>query len=80
MSNGDLRRSWFNGKANSDGGQVAAAPSGVIGFFTLSYTAILSDPVTFNELLVLLLDFSSIYSIWIIEGFRRGNSLTFPQL
>ncbi len=53
---------------------------GILDFLTISYSAIIQNPISFNQLLVLWMDFVPMYSIWMIEGHRRGNILTFSQL
>jgi hypothetical protein len=80
FSNGALKGSLLNtdGLANVD--QFSTTLRGIVEFLTISYTAMIGDPVAFNGLLVVLIDFAPIYGIWVIEGYRRGNVLTFSQL
>jgi hypothetical protein len=56
------------------------ASPGLLDFLVLSYRSMIENPIPLNEVFVLWADFIPIYGIWIIEGYRRGTSMTFAKL
>jgi hypothetical protein len=81
ISTRDGRNSWlFNSNAYSGTESGLLTASGVLEFLTLAYLSIIRHNDAFYALVLLLFDFHSVYGIMMIEGYRRGTSLTFAQL
>ena len=81
MSTGDWRNSrLFNVNAYSEPQSRLTDPAGQLELLTLAYHSIIRHNDSFYTLVLLLFDFHSVYGIMLIEGYRRGTSLTFAQL
>jgi hypothetical protein len=81
IATGDWRNSWlFNPNRSSEAESGSPAAADILESLTLVYLSLIRHNDAFYTLVLLLFDFHSVYGIMMIEGYRRGTSLTFAQL